>query len=64
MCYVVFPGLHSGSRLRPRGGQEITCPGWKGREGQRGEGDPLPGHADRHGETGGPQGLPGLQGKL
>ena len=61
---VWAPGLHCGSRLRPCGGPEVAGAGWEGGAGQRGQGDPLPRHAQRHGETSGPQGLPGLQGNL
>ena len=57
------PGLHGGSRLRPRRGQEVPGAGREGGAGQRGQRDPLPRHADVHGEARGPEGLPGLQGE-
>lgn len=58
------PGVHGGSRLRPRRGQEVSSAGREGRTGQRGERDPLPRHADLHGETGGQKSLHGLQGAI
>lgn len=62
--WCLVSGVHSGPRLRSCRSQEVSSSGWEGREGQRREGDPLPCDVDSHGETGGPQGLPGLQGKV